>query len=150
MADTNVTTATAYGPEPTLAEVIVLGGHAALCVAEEHPVQVETLPGGRGDWAQPGMRLTVRRIQLGHIQRPGYNRHAAVAARCAMSGLAGRMHPTAGDSLRRADPVTYWDLRTSMDDQRAALCLATGIPVEHVSRDGYDISRPAGAGGERR
>ncbi|HET9144088.1 hypothetical protein [Actinophytocola sp.] len=142
------TTAMAYGPDrpdehghrnPTNAEVVVLGGHAALCVPDEALVEVETLP---GDWAEPGQRITVRRIQLGHIRRPGYNRRAAIAAKCAMSTLASRMHPASGP-LRSSDPVAYWDLRASMDDQRAALCLANGIPVEQVSRDGYDVSRTA-------
>jgi hypothetical protein len=143
----------AYGPDrpdengnrnPTSAEVIVLGGHAALSVPDNHSVDVETLPGGQGDWAQPGLRITVRRQQLGHIRRPGCDRKAAFAAQLAMSSLASRMHPGSGH-LRRSDPVAYWDLRQSMDTQRAALCLAHGIPVEHVSRDGYDISRAAQA-----
>lgn len=143
------TTAMAYGPDrpdkdgrrnSTNAEVIVLGGHAALCVGDQDPVPVKILPGGCGDWAEPGMRITVRRVQLGHIRRPGYDRKAALNARLAMSSLASRMHPASGP-LRSSDPVAYWDLRASMDDLRAALCLSNGIPVEHVSRDGYDISR---------
>lgn len=149
VSTTTATTAMAYGPDrpdtegrrnPTNSEVIVLGGHAALCVADDQPVEVETLPGGVGDWAEPGMRITVRRIQLGHIRRPGYNRKAALAARLAMSSLASRMHPNSGP-LRSSDPVAYWDLVQSMDTWRAALVLALGIPVEHVSRNGYDISR---------
>jgi hypothetical protein len=143
------TAAMAYGPDrpdeggrrnPTNAEVIVLGGHAALCVGDQDPVPVKTLPGGSGDWAEPGKWFTIRRVQLGHIRRPGWNRLASLAAKLAMSSLASRMHPDSGP-LRSSDPVAYWDLRTSMDDQRAALCLAGGIPVEHVRRDGYDISR---------
>lgn len=145
----SVTTAMAYGPDrpdedgrrnPTNCEVIVPGGHAALSVADHELVEVETLPGGQGDWAEPFVRMHVRRIQLGHIRRPGYDRKASLEARLAMSGLASRMHPDSGP-LRSSDPVAYWDLRTSMDDQRAALVLAGGVPVEHVRRDGYDISR---------
>lgn len=139
----------AYGPDrptddgrrnPTNAEVVVLGGHAALCVPDEAPVDVETLPGGCGDWAEPGLRITVRRVQLGHIRRPGYDRKAALVAKLAMSRLASRMHPDSGP-LRSSDPVAYWDLRQSMDTQRAALVLANGIPIEYVRRDGYDVSR---------
>jgi hypothetical protein len=80
----------------------------------------------------------VRRIQLGYIRRPGYNRPAVTAAKCGMSTLASRMHPASGP-LRRSDPVAYWDLRQSMDTLRAALCLAIGIPVEDVRRDGYHV-----------
>lgn len=148
---TGATTASAYGPDapdeegrrnPTRAEVIVIGGHAALSVADDQPVDVETLPGGEGAWATPGQRITVRRVQLGHIRRPGYNGLAAINAKIGMSALASRMRPDSGP-LRRSDPVAYWDLRASMDDLRAALVLANGIPVEDVRRDGYDISRAA-------
>lgn len=147
----NVTTAVAYGPDkpdkegrrnPTNSEVIVLGGHPALCVADEQPVEVETLPGGCGDWAEPGVRMTVRRIQLQYVRRPGYRRDAVLAAKLAMSRLASTMHPNSGP-LRSSDPVAYWDLVQSMDTWRAALCLGNGIPIEHVRRDGYDISRTA-------
>lgn len=143
------TTATAYGADnpdehgnrnPTSAEVIVPGGHAALSVSDHFPVDVVTLPGGQGDWAKPGLHVTVRRVQLSHIRRPGYNRRAVLAARLAMSGLASAATIN-GEQLRRINPVWYWDLRTSIDDQRAALVLASGIPIEHVRRDGYDISR---------
>jgi hypothetical protein len=148
-----ITAACAYGPDkpdeqgrrnPTWSEVIVIGGHAALCVGDQEPVEVETLPGGEGDWAEAGMRITVRRVQLGYVRRPGYNRKAALEARLAMSSIASRMHPDSGP-LRRSDPVAYWDLRQSMDTQRAALLLAHGYPIEHVRRDGYDISRTASA-----
>lgn len=147
---TEQTTAMAYGPSDgidgngvrlrTDAEVIVLGGLDALNVAEHDVVEVETLPGGRGSWCIAGLRLKVHRHQLDHVRRPGYDRRARLAARLAMSTLASRMHPDSGP-LRSSDPVAYWDLRQSMDTQRAALCLAIGIPVEHVRRDGYDISR---------
>jgi hypothetical protein len=138
----------AYGPDkpdedgrrnPTNSEVIVLGGHAALAVPDQHPVEVETLPGGCGDWAEPGVRMTVRRCQIDHVRRPGYHRKAALEAKLAMSTLASRMHPDAGP-LRHRDPVAYWDLVQSMDTQRAALCLAIGVPIECVRRDGYDQS----------
>lgn len=142
---TERTTAMAWGPSGppdahgvrprTDSEVIVL---SSLDVPSEAPVEVETLPGGRGAWSVPGLRLTVRRIQLGYIRRPGYNRPAATAAKCGMSTLASRMHPASGP-LRMSDPVAYWDLRQSMDTQRAALCLAIGIPVEDIRRDGYHV-----------
>ena len=145
------TTAMAYGADnpdergnrnPTSAEVLVPGGHAALSVSDHSPVDVVTLPGGQGDWSTPGLHITVRRVQLSYIRRPGYHRKAALEAKLAMTSLASRMHPDSGP-LRRSDPVAYWDLRASMDDLRAALCLANGIPVEDVRRDGYDISRLA-------
>lgn len=146
---TGRTTAMAYGPDMPSAkpgvrtitdcEVIVLG---SLDVGDHDEVEVETLPGGRGMWCIPGTRLALHRHQLGYIRRPGYNDAACLAARVAMSALASRMHPASGP-LRSTDPVAYWDLRSSMDDQRAALCLAIGIPVEKVRRDGYDISRSA-------
>lgn len=66
---------------------------------------------------------------------------ARIAARIAMSSISERMHPNHGRALRHADPVAYADLVTSMCDQRAALCLAIGVPVEHIDRDGYDVSR---------
>lgn len=65
---------------------------------------------------------------------------ARITAYIAMTSIASRMHP-AGGALRRTDPVAYADLVTSMCDQRAALCLADGVPVEHIDRDGYDVSR---------
>lgn len=146
---TDRTTAVAYGPDrmdrdgnrnPTDASVIVLGD---LDVDDEELVEVEIQGACRGSWVgMSGQRIQVRRVQLGHIRRPGYDARAALGARLAMSTLASRMSPDAGP-LRRRDPVAYWDLRTSMDDLRAALCLATGIPVENISRDGYDLSRPA-------
>jgi hypothetical protein len=145
MPDDTRSTAAAYGPDrptedgrrnPTDATVIVTGD---LDVNDDQLVEVE-IQTGRGDWAgMDGQRIQVRRIQLAHIRRPGYDRRAVISARLAMSSLASRMeHP-----LRSVDPVTYWDLRTSMDDQRAAFCLALGIPVDNISRDGYDLSRPA-------
>lgn len=143
-----VTTAVAYGPDrptddgmrnPTDAEVTVIG---SLDVNDLDPVEVEIMAGARGDWADMvGQRIQVRRQQLAHIRRPGYSARAALAARLAMSGLASRMHPNSGP-LRSSDPVAYWDLRQSMDTQRAALCLAFGIPVENIDREGYDLSRP--------
>jgi hypothetical protein len=142
------TTAAAYGPDrpdehgnrnPTDAAVIVTGD---LDVDDDQLVEVE-IAAGRGDWAgMDGQRIQVRRCQLGHIRRPGYDARATLGARLAMSRLASRMSPDAGQ-LRLTDPVTYWDLRASMDDLRAALCLANGIPVDNISRDGYDLSRPA-------
>jgi hypothetical protein len=66
---------------------------------------------------------------------------ARIAARLAMSSIAERMHPNHGPALRHADPVAYANLVTSMCDQRAALCLAIGVPVENVDRDGYNVSR---------
>jgi len=140
-----LTTAMAYGPDTPSAkpgvrtitdcEVIVL---SSLDVGEHDEVTVETLPGGRGMWCIPGMRLVLHRHQLGHVRRPGYHRKAAVNAKCAMSTLASRMHPASGP-LRSTDPVAYWDLRASMDDRRASLCLAIGIPVEDIRRDGYHV-----------
>jgi hypothetical protein len=29
-----------------------------------------------------------------------------------------------------------------LDDLRAAFCLATGVAVENIARDGYDVSTP--------
>lgn len=146
---TEQTTAMAYGPDmpsrtpgvriATNAPVVV---HSSLDVADHDNVEVETLPGGDGMWSIPGLRLILHRHQLGYIRRPGYNKAARLAARLAMSRLASLMHPAPGP-LRSSDPVAYWDLRQSMDTQRAALCLAIGIPVENVSRDGYDVSRAA-------
>lgn len=143
-----ITTAMAYGPDKpsivpgvrtvTDSEVAILGD---LDVNDDQLVEVVTLPGGRGDWSEPGQVLRVKRVQLGHIRRSGYGRAATLAAKLAMSTLASRMHP-AGGPLRTSDPVAYWDLRTSMDDQRAALCLGAGLTIEQVSRDGYNISQP--------
>lgn len=130
------TTAVAHAPGGTWAPVIVLGGHDALCVPGERGVAVQVRPGGEGDWT-PGQQVTVRRVAITHVRRPGYDEAARSAAFLAMSSLAGRM--SAG--LRRAEPVTYADLRTSMDDLRAAFCLAIGIPVRHVSRSGYNVGR---------
>jgi hypothetical protein len=143
------TTAVAYGPDrtdrdgnrnPTDATVIVTGD---LDVDDEDLVEVEIQGACRGSWVgMSGQRIQVRRVQLGHIRRPGYDARAALAARLAMSRLASRMHPDSG-ALRRTDPVAYWDLRASMDDLRAALCLANGIDIAKISCDGYDLSRPA-------
>src|SRR5699024_9388831 len=120
------------GCNPTDATVIVVG---SLEVDDLDYVEVEIVT-GRGDWAgMTGQRIRVRRQQLAHIRRPGYDHAAALAAKVAMSTLASRMHPNSGP-LRNTDPVAYWDMRTSMDDQRAALCLASGVPVEHITRDG--------------
>lgn len=66
---------------------------------------------------------------------------AWVAAYTGMSSIAERMHPNYGAALRHSNPVDYADAVTSMCDQRAALCLAMGVPVEQVSRNGYNLSR---------
>jgi hypothetical protein len=65
-------------------------------------------------------------------------RRARLEAKLAMSTLASRMHPDSGP-LRRNNPVLYWDLRASMDDLRAALCIARGVPMDQISRDGYAV-----------
>lgn len=70
------------------------------------------------------------------------SRRTRTAARIGMSRTAGKMHPCYGQALRVTDPVTYWDLVASMNDYRAALCLATGVPVENIDRDGYNLTRP--------
>lgn len=35
------------------------------------------------------------------------------------------------------DPVAHADAMTSMADARAALCIARGVPLEHIDRLGY-------------
>lgn len=149
MPDDTRTTATAYGPDrpspdgyrnPTDAEVTVL---SSLDVDDDEPVEVR-IEAGRGDWAdKAGQTVTVRRVQLQYIRRPSCDPRAVIATKLAMSSLASRMHPDFGGPLRRSDPVAYWDMCASMDDRRAALCLASGIPVENISRDGYDLSKPS-------
>lgn len=63
----------------------------------------------------------------------------------AMQRTANAMHPidyTRGHPrLIDTDPVAHADLVTTMCDLRAAVCIAAGVPVELVDRNGY---RPAG------
>lgn len=68
-------------------------------------------------------------------------RDARTAAYTAMSTTASRMSPD-GRRLRFTDPVAYADLVTTMNDHRAALCLARGVALEHLDRDGFDVSTP--------
>lgn len=75
---------------------------------------------------------------------------ARLAARMAMSGLAEDMHPNYGPALRYTDPVAHADLVTSMCDQRAALCVAIGVPLEHIDRNGYNTARSASREGAQR
>ena len=61
---------------------------------------------------------------------------AWIHAYTAMSTTASRM----SDARGRGDVVQYSDLRTSMDDLRTALCIAIGVPMEHVDRNGFNVS----------
>jgi hypothetical protein len=40
----------------------------------------------------------------------------------------------------RSDLVAYADWETSMADARTALCLACGVPPEHITARGFDVS----------
>lgn len=145
MAPRHRPTATAYGgpgtgnAPGTECEVSV---RTSVDVDADALVRVVTMPGGSGDWHTAGRTLWLRRAQLGYIRRPGRNPDAIVAAYTAMAVL-GDLAGRAGTSLRDRDPVGYWDLMTAMADQRAALWLAHGVPVELVDRSGYDVSTPA-------
>lgn len=57
----------------------------------------------------------------------------------AMTSLASRMTGfVSGEGpLSRRDPVAYADLVTSMCDQRVALSIAAGTPLESIDRNGY-------------
>lgn len=67
-----------------------------------------------------------------------YDRHSAlVHHRLAMSMLAGRMHPNFGPALRHSDPIAYADLVASMNDHRAGLCIAYGVSLDDIDRNGF-------------
>lgn len=70
---------------------------------------------------------------------PFHARRAYTAAFVAMSSTASRMHPDEGP-LRHRDPVAYADLVTTMNDQRAALCLAAGRSPEDLDRNGFQVA----------
>lgn len=61
------------------------------------------------------------------------NRHARIAAYTAMSTTAERMCA----ARQRGDQVLRADLRTSMNDLRAALSISFGVALDDISRDGY-------------
>jgi hypothetical protein len=70
-----------------------------------------------------------------------YDRHSAlVHHRIAMSGLAERMRPNYGPALRHSDPIADADAVASMNDHRAGLCIAYGVKLEDIDRNGF--SRP--------
>lgn len=71
--------------------------------------------------------------------RPGRNEAARRRAYLALAALASKM----SEARERADQVALADLRTSMNDQRAALALALATPLECLSRDGYAHLTPA-------
>lgn len=68
--------------------------------------------------------------------RPGVRCEA-----CRQRGVATRrLMRVAAD---HTDPVEWADRRTSLNDARTALCLATGVPVEHVHpASGHNLGRP--------
>jgi hypothetical protein len=64
------------------------------------------------------------------------------ARRCAFAGMsttATRM----SDARCSGDTARYADLRSSMNDLRAALCIASGVPMEHIDRNGFNVSTAA-------
>lgn len=69
----------------------------------------------------------------------GHRSSARVCARVAMSSTASQM---SDEHQRGGNTVRYADLRTSMNDLRASLCIAIGVPPEHIDRNGYDLSTP--------
>lgn len=55
-----------------------------------------------------------------------------------------RMYRLCRLDRRDADPVAYADQVTSMNDARTALCLAMGVPMEHIDpAAGHNLGRPA-------
>ncbi len=55
-----------------------------------------------------------------------------------------RMLALGDPGLRHTDPVAAADLRTSMDDARAALCIAQGVPLGDIDpASGHNLSRAA-------
>lgn len=55
-----------------------------------------------------------------------------------------RMLALADPGLRHAGPVAAADLRTSMDDARAALCIAQGVPFGDIDpASGHNLTRAA-------
>lgn len=63
---------------------------------------------------------------------------ARTCARAAMSTTASQM----SNARHYGNTVRYSDLRTSMNDLRASLCIAIGVPMEHIDRNGFNVSTP--------
>lgn len=82
------------------------------------------------------LELRVCTCTPGHRCQPCQEKGRAILRMMRLCRLEG--------SERHRFPVEYADQRTSMHDARAALCLATDVPLEHIHPcTGHNLGRLA-------